>query len=117
MCILLIFLNDFAFAALGMILWELNTCKKPFEGLSRDEFYERVVHGGERPPLNKKWPVELISLICDCWSEKVEARPTFDEVVKRIDKMLGKEKGAGSQKLKNPLGRLSGMIDRHSTWF
>jgi serine/threonine protein kinase len=111
------FLNDFTFAALGMILWELNTCKKPFDGLSRDEFYERVVHGGERPPLNRKWPVELISLICDCWSEKVEARPTFDEVLKRIDKMLGKEKGAGSQKLKNPLERLSGMIDRHSTWF
>jgi hypothetical protein len=76
------------------------------------------VHGGERPPLNKKWPAELISLICDCWSEKIESRPTFDEVVERIDKMLGKEKGAGAaSKTKNPLGRLSGMIDRHSTWF
>lgn len=99
-----------------MILWELNTCKKPFDGLSRDTFYERVVHGGERPPLNKKWPDSLNSLITDCWSENPEDRPNFDEIVQRLDVMLLNEKGVGT-KMKNPLGRLSGMIDRHSTWF
>jgi serine/threonine protein kinase len=51
----------------GMILWELATFRKPFEGLTRDSFYERVVHGGERPPINKKWPEELKSLMTECW--------------------------------------------------
>lgn len=106
----------FVVIRVGMILWELNTCKKPFDGLSRDTFYEQVVHGGERPPINKKWPDNLSSLISDCWGEKPADRPTFEEVVKRLDVMLANEKGAGT-KMKNPLGRLSGMIDRHSTWF
>ena len=99
-----------------MILWELNTCKKPFDGLSRDTFYERVVHGGERPHISKKWPEELSSLISECWAEKPEDRPAFDQIVKSLDVMLAKEKGGGTR-AKNPLGRLSGMIDRHSTWF
>mmetsp|Transcript_32431 Transcript_32431/g.53635 ORF Transcript_32431/g.53635 Transcript_32431/m.53635 type:complete len:347 (+) Transcript_32431:871-1911(+) len=51
----------------GIILWELNTLKKPFDGLDREQFYERVVHGGERPPLSRKWPEELVSLMTDCW--------------------------------------------------
>lgn len=51
----------------GIILWELNTLKKPFDGLDREQFYERVVHGGERPPLSRKWPEELTSLMTDCW--------------------------------------------------
>jgi hypothetical protein len=100
-----------------MILWELNTCKKPFEGLSRDTFYERVVHGGERPPINKKWPDELSSLIASCWAEDPDDRPGFDVIVKKLDAMLAKEKGGGAKIKKNALGRLSGMIDRHSTWF
>jgi hypothetical protein len=35
----------------GVILWELNVVKKPFAGLNRELFYERVIHGGERPVL------------------------------------------------------------------
>ena len=99
----------------GIILWELNTAKKPFEGLNRELFYERVVHGGERPPLNKKWPPDLSKLITDCWSAEIENRPTFGDIVKRIDDLLAKEKEGGGTK--NTLRRISGMIDRHSTWF
>ena len=51
----------------GIILWELNALKKPFEGLDRDQFYARVVHGGERPIPNRKWPEELVSLMTECW--------------------------------------------------
>ena len=100
----------------GVILWELNASKKPFEGLNREMFYERVVHGGERPPLSKKWPTELGKLIKDCWSEDIEKRPSFGQIIARIDKLLLKEKDGGSTK-NSPFRRISGMIDRHSTWF
>merc|ERR1712003_417147 len=49
----------------GIILWELHAGKKPFDGLDRDLFYERIVHGGERPPLYRKWPMELTSLMSE----------------------------------------------------
>eukprot|EP00339_Tiarina_fusa_P013191 CAMPEP_0117025562 /NCGR_PEP_ID=MMETSP0472-20121206/18872_1 /TAXON_ID=693140 ORGANISM="Tiarina fusus, Strain LIS" /NCGR_SAMPLE_ID=MMETSP0472 /ASSEMBLY_ACC=CAM_ASM_000603 /LENGTH=707 /DNA_ID=CAMNT_0004732315 /DNA_START=172 /DNA_END=2295 /DNA_ORIENTATION=+ len=99
----------------GVILWELNAGKKPFAGLNRELFYERVVHSGERPPLNKKWPQELCKLITDCWSPEIENRPAFAEIVESIDELLAKEKEGGVSK--RTLRKISGLIDRHSTWF
>ena len=113
----------------GIMLWELNSGKKPFEGLSRESFYEQVVHGGERPPIKSKWPEPVSSLITQCWDADMWNRPTFREIVERIDAMLEKEIGSSSQVRrvsgstgssggKKPLvQRISGMIDRHSTWF
>jgi len=99
----------------GVILWEMNAGKRPFNGLSRDTFYEQVIHGGGRPSLSKKWPSELNKLISDCWSADIDTRPTFRNIVDTIDNLLTNEKG-GKTKGKT-LQRLSGIIDRHSTWF
>jgi serine/threonine protein kinase len=103
----------------GIILWELNSMKKPFDGLSRDQFYERVVYGGERPPLSRKWPSELTSLMSECWDADMHNRPKFRDIVERLDVLLEKEKGgAGDPGTKKQfLPKISGMIDRHSTWF
>jgi serine/threonine protein kinase len=99
----------------GIILWELNSGKKPFHGLNREKFYEVVVYGGDRPPLNKKWPPELCKLISDCWDADINNRPSFGNIVERVDALLSKEKEGGVSK--RTLRRISGMIDRHSTWF
>jgi serine/threonine protein kinase len=101
----------------GIILWEMNAGKRPFNGLSRETFYEQVVHGGERPPLSKKWPSELNKLISDCWNVDVDARPTFGEIVDVMENLLTNEKGGKGSKGGKALQRLSGIIDRHSTWF
>jgi serine/threonine protein kinase len=104
----------------GIILWELNASKKPYEGLNRELFYERVVHGGERPVLNRKWPQELTALISACWDADMRNRPPFRDVVDRLDLMLEKEKGGtrgASSGSKKPFFKVTGMIDRHSTWF
>mmetsp|Transcript_11299 Transcript_11299/g.15654 ORF Transcript_11299/g.15654 Transcript_11299/m.15654 type:complete len:221 (+) Transcript_11299:468-1130(+) len=99
----------------GIILWELNAYKKPYDGMNKEEFYERVVEGNERPMINKKWPEELVQLMQDCWSSDMDVRPSFRVIVERLDEMLSKEKG-GSEK-KRTKGRISSLIDRHSTWF
>jgi serine/threonine protein kinase len=99
----------------GIILWEMNAGKKPFHGLNRELFYRLVVQGGERPQLNRKWPPELCKLVSDCWSIEVDERPKFENIIERIDDMLSKEKEGGVSK--RTLRRISGMIDRHSTWF
>jgi len=99
-----------------MILWEMNAGKKPFEGLDRADFYQRVVSNGERPPLGKKWPEALCRLITDCWDSDHMKRPTFGQIERRIQLMMNEEKGGGVQKKKS-LRRITGIIDRHSTWF
>jgi serine/threonine protein kinase len=120
----------------GIILWELNAGKKPYEGLNRELFYERIVHGGERPSLGRKWPSELTSLITECWDADMFHRPPFRDIVSRLDAILAKEKGVisvVSGKSPSPGGttsgngadgkgkkffpKLTGMIDRHSMWF
>lgn len=40
----------------GVVLWEMTTLKKPFDGMDRDRFFAEVVRGSHRPPINKKWP-------------------------------------------------------------
>lgn len=100
----------------GIILWELNASKKPYEGLNRELFYERVVHGGERPAFHRKWPKDLNDLMSECWDADMRNRPTFRSVVGRLDAMLVKEKG-GTRSSKKTFAKVSGMIDRHSTWF
>jgi serine/threonine protein kinase len=51
----------------GIILWELIALQKPYDGMNREEFYRRVVHGGERPPIKQKWPEDLTELMKSCW--------------------------------------------------
>lgn len=102
----------------GIILWELVANKKPFDGMNRDEYYSRVVQGGERPPLNnKKWPEDLMELIKSCWDTEIAKRPDFADIVEVLDGMLSGEKD-GHDKKKKPKNRfVSALIDRHSTWF
>eukprot|EP00934_Nitzschia_sp_Nitz4_P005541 Nitzschia sp. Nitz4//scaffold11_size288233//198299//200606//NITZ4_000797-RA/size288233-snap-gene-0.29-mRNA-1//1//CDS//3329534143//5531//frame0 len=99
----------------AIIFWELNSGKKPFIGLNREQFYERVVHGGERPSLNKKWPPELCKLLSSCWDVDIENRPTFAQIGEQLEVLLEKEQQGGS--MKSISRKISGMIDRHSTWF
>lgn len=101
----------------GIILWELHAGKKPFDGLNRKYFYERIVHGGERPPVNRKWPKDLVNLMTDCWDDDLHNRPKFRDVRKRLDDILSKEKGAKNAR-KQLLPKIgAAMTNRHSTWF
>jgi serine/threonine protein kinase len=95
----------------GIILWEMLSYKKPYEGLNRESFYVRIVDAGERPPVNKKWPKELSKLVTDCWNVDVEQRPTFSIIVDRLTNIIKSEKGGRKMKV------ISALIDRHSTWF
>lgn len=47
----------------GVILWEMTTLKKPFDGMGRDRFFSQVVRGSHRPPINKKWPKPWAALM------------------------------------------------------
>eukprot|EP00904_Undaria_pinnatifida_P012456 jgi/Undpi1/8340/HiC_scaffold_25.g10809.m1 len=64
----------------GVILWEMTTLKKPFDGMGRDRFFSQVVRGSHRPPINKKWPKPWAALMQSCWAEDPTARPSFAKV-------------------------------------
>jgi serine/threonine protein kinase len=51
----------------AIILWEMLTFETPFQGMTREEFHQKVVNDRERPPINKKWPEPLVELMTSCW--------------------------------------------------
>jgi len=111
----------------GMIVWELLSYEKPFEGLDRQQFYERVVHGGERPPLSRKLPVKWSQLITQCWSADAEQRPDFSSIAETLKEMVVCEQNKAPKSLFSSLftERASNkgsrgdkkLTERHSTWF
>eukprot|EP00752_Nemacystus_decipiens_P014627 g13025.t1 len=59
----------------GLILWEMLSLRRPFEGLNRKEFVQSVIKGGRRPPLQQEWSGALRELMRRCWDEDMDTRP------------------------------------------
>ncbi|GIL90462.1 hypothetical protein Vretifemale_18113, partial [Volvox reticuliferus] len=79
--------------AFGVLLWELVTGAKAYAGLSHGEIVQAVVLRGCRPQLPPQAnpnpygivPEPLVELVEECWASDPEARPTFEDVLWRID--------------------------------
>ncbi|CAN0222212.1 unnamed protein product [Ectocarpus sp. 4 AP-2014] len=64
----------------SLIMWEMLAGTKPFLGLKRPDFYNRVVDAGERPPLHPEWPQPVRHLLESCWRTNLDERLSFREV-------------------------------------
>lgn len=77
----------------SILLWELLSCKKPYPGLGIDEFYDQIIYGGERPPIDPKWPKELVALMEKCWDVNIEKRPTSKAIVSALESIKNSAEG------------------------
>jgi len=68
----------------SFIVWEMATLTKPFEGYTKHDFFTNVVRGGERPPLNKRWPKEFAELLQACWDPTPSKRPAMVAVCEAL---------------------------------
>ena len=66
----------------GLILYEMCELVKPFQDMSINEIFKKVVDRGERPPFSNKTPQILRSLIEKCWAQNPEERPSFIDIYK-----------------------------------
>jgi len=108
----------------GIILWELVAYEKPFVGMNREDFYEKVVHAGYRPEITKKFPDDLAKLIRNCWSSDIDTRPNFNKVAQVLIDLIAKEKMGKVEKKKlrpsffmRDKEKNRPLSDRHSVWF
>jgi len=70
----------------AIIMWELLTRQMPFA--EAEAFTIPVlVTKGKRPTLPKKVPKDYGKLMEKCWHQKGEKRPSFDEIVVKLDEM------------------------------
>lgn len=51
------------------------------------------------------------------FSESANKRPAFVDIVHRLSSMIDGEKGGRAKKNQSSIRRITGIIDRHSTWF
>ncbi|CAM9790162.1 unnamed protein product [Chrysoparadoxa australica] len=80
--------------SLSILLWEMFTFKKPYSGLSVDDFTTKVVRGGERPPIDKKkWPKDLQDLFEYMWKSNLDERASMIEVVAVLESVLAELEG------------------------
>jgi len=52
---------------------------KPFQGLRNGDVINKL-DAGERLPLPPTAPVQLYSLMCDCWNYVPSDRPSFTQI-------------------------------------
>ena len=63
----------------SMILWEMLSQQKPYAPYSTDDHRREVCKGGERPPLDSRWPIWIQCLLKMTWDENVQYRFTMKD--------------------------------------
>jgi serine/threonine protein kinase len=75
----------------GLILYEMIEGQQPFHPKTPEEALRMICLEGKRPPFKIKarsYPPDLKELIEECWDEKSVVRPTFSEIIVRLDRIV-----------------------------
>lgn len=64
----------------AMVFFEMLNLEKPYPCHSVDDHCKFVCQGGERPPLQKHWPLELQNLLKHSWTTSIPNRLSMEEV-------------------------------------
>ena len=59
----------------------------PYPGLPAEELLD-YLHNGKRMQQPAKCPLEVYTIMRDCWQEEAEQRPTFAGLVEHLGRML-----------------------------
>ena len=72
-----------------MLVYELITRQRPYEGFNND-FVKENVAKGVRPakPRFYQCPIELWKLIEECWKHGPKARPSMSEVKPKLEHII-----------------------------
>lgn len=74
--------------AFGVVMWEVLTSQRPWQGVSQDKLME-LVKGGNRLviPRNMSGPSEYVLLMQSCWEAKPASRPGISDVTNAVFKI------------------------------
>jgi len=72
----------------GVILWVITSCSIPYQGWTVKMYKEKVAGKGLRPTINESWRKEISNLIKSCWAQDSRKRPSFEEVMEHLQKVI-----------------------------
>jgi hypothetical protein len=70
----------------GIMLWEMLSLQRPFEGYDRSMHFEEVIQLNFRPALDLKWPKAIRDIVGSCWHP--HRRPTIKVTHESIEESL-----------------------------
>ena len=72
----------------GVVLYELATGEEPWKSLSNPiQVVGAVGYNGQRLPIPSDVQPEIASLLNDCWSEEPSDRPSFTDIIQRLNEL------------------------------
>ena len=69
----------------GIVMWECVTRSDPYAGLPPFKVIYAVGHQGMRPAVPQYVPASYATIMKKCWSEDPVARPSFGDLVERLE--------------------------------
>lgn len=74
----------------GLMLYEMMEGVQPFHPKSPEDAAQSMCIEGIRPPFKNKskCPPDLRELIEECWDPEPVVRPTFSEIIVRLDRIV-----------------------------
>ncbi|ELP94079.1 spindle assembly checkpoint kinase, putative [Entamoeba invadens IP1] len=70
--------------SLGMTMYHLFSCKKPYEEMSQLQIKEFVT-SGKRLTLPENVPLQIVALINKCWAQDPEKRPDYKFILNSLN--------------------------------
>ena len=74
--------------ALGILLWEIASQKRPFTDVASIPFWVTI---GGREEIPVETPKEFAEIIKECWSQNPMNRPSAEEILLKLDKIMIKD--------------------------
>ncbi|KAH7827297.1 putative Serine/threonine-protein kinase CTR1 [Monocercomonoides exilis] len=72
----------------GLVLWEIFTRRRLFEGMNEVAVAVQVVQSNLRPRIPSNLPHPLRSLLTSCWDSTPSQRPSFDIICDSLQSMI-----------------------------
>eukprot|EP01026_Neomeris_dumetosa_P042237 TRINITY_DN3511_c0_g1_i7.p1 TRINITY_DN3511_c0_g1~~TRINITY_DN3511_c0_g1_i7.p1 ORF type:complete len:273 (-),score=38.65 TRINITY_DN3511_c0_g1_i7:22-840(-) len=100
--------------SLGVIMWEIWTMQRPWEGENMVAISYKVVNEQKRPEMPSNVPPRLKTLIESCWEDDPQRRPSARDVQRMLEWMIEETNftQSRSQELRDP--NASGSLDGDS---
>eukprot|EP00550_Attheya_septentrionalis_P006586 CAMPEP_0198289210 /NCGR_PEP_ID=MMETSP1449-20131203/7481_1 /TAXON_ID=420275 /ORGANISM="Attheya septentrionalis, Strain CCMP2084" /LENGTH=506 /DNA_ID=CAMNT_0043987507 /DNA_START=202 /DNA_END=1722 /DNA_ORIENTATION=- len=79
----------------GILLYEICSLERPFQGYPCTRHMEEIVMGKQRPKIetggcHSFWPESLVALIRKSWDDNAHVRPNFNEVMESLNQLLSR---------------------------
>lgn len=73
----------------GLIMWELITETQAFQNMKMADLKKIIIEDDSRPKIPEDVPEEIAKIIRCCWQNDAEKRPTFDQILDKLEAIIG----------------------------